>query len=136
MLSEQLRQALLDYAVIEREVSTAGPDRSDDAKRALLRNRRLLAEQLGRLGLLIDRDEALATAPDTQQEMNQLFAGMRYALALHQADWPVVRIDEDPVAYQTSAQRVQVKSAAFWGWCRDRLGLDNIVATADDNQAD
>lgn len=131
ILSEQLRRALLDYAATETAVATATPDRGDEAKRALLRDRRLLAEHLGRLGPLIEQDETLATDPETQREMSHLFAAMRYALALHQADWPVVRIDEDPVAYHSSAQHVQVKSAAFWRWCRDRLDLDDAPAVAE-----
>jgi len=123
IVSEELRRALRDYAAIEQTVSTASPARCDAAKRALLRDRRLLAEQIGRLGPLIDQNEMLAMSPDDQREMSHLFAAMRYALALHQADWPVVRIDEDPVAYHQSAQQVKVKSAAFWRWCRERLNL-------------
>jgi len=58
---------------------------------------------------------------------------MRYALALHQADWPVVRIDEDPAAYRASAHQVQIKSAAFWRWCREGLNLhDDAAASAGD----
>lgn len=128
ILSEPLRRALLAYAAIEHAVATATPDQGDEAKRALLRDRRLLAEHLGQLGPLIEQDEILATDPETQHEMSHLFAAMRYALALHQADWPVVRIEEDPVAYHSSAQQVQVKSTAFWRWCRDRLDLDDISA--------
>jgi len=126
ILSEQLRRALLDYAAAERPVSSASPDRGDEAKRALVRDRRLLAEHLGLLGPLIEQDEALATDAETQREMSRTFAAMRYALALHQADWPVVRIDDDPAAYHVSAQRVRIKSAVFWRWCHDRLGLDDL----------
>lgn len=123
ILSEPLRRALLDYAELEQAVSSATPDRDDEAKRALVRDRRLLSEQIGRLGLLIEHDEALAADAVAQRETGRLFAAMRYALALHQADWPVVRISEDPAAYHLSAHRVQVKSAAFWRWCREGLGL-------------
>ncbi len=132
-LSEPLRQALLDYAAIEHNVSTATPDRDDEAKRALVRDRRLLSEQIGRLGLLIERDEVLAADTGTQRETSQLFSAMRYALALHQADWPVVRIDENPAAYRASAHQVQVKSAAFWRWCREGLNLHDRAAATGGN---
>lgn len=127
ILSEPLRRALLDYAALERAVASATPDRDDAAKRALVRDRRLLSEQIGRLGLLIEHDEALAGDAVAQRETGRLFAAMRYALALHQADWPVVRISEDPAAYHLSAHRVQVKSAAFWRWCREGLALDEAT---------
>ncbi|HWJ71319.1 MAG TPA: hypothetical protein VNS79_14845 [Sphingobium sp.] len=128
-LSDPLRQALLDYAAIERNVSAANPDRDDEARWALVRDRRLLSEQIGRLGLLIERDEALAADSDTQRETSQRFTAMRYALALHQADWPVVRIDENPAAYRASAHQVQIKSAAFWRWCREGLNLRDHAGT-------
>jgi len=124
-LSEQLRQALLTYGAIEKEVSTVGLRQGGEAKQALVRARRDISEQIGVLGLLIEQDECLARAPDRQLELSRLFAAMRYALALHQASWPVVRIDEDLAAYRDSARDAQAKSEAFWRWCRAQLGVDN-----------
>jgi hypothetical protein len=125
LLSEQLHTALLDFGAIEKHVSTASLRQGTDAKHALVRSRRELAEQIGRLGPLIEQDEDLAKEPDMQREISRLFAGIRYALVLHQADWPVVRIDEDPAAYRTSARGVEAKSEIFWRWCRAQLGVDN-----------
>lgn len=122
-VSTQLRDALGNYRVIEDDLVAIGVRRDEQRKQALVRSRRLLAEQMGKLGLSIEQDTLLATDSGKQQEMNRLFAAMRYSLALHQANWPAVKIDEDPVAYQASAHNVQEKSRAFWAWCRDNLGV-------------
>ena len=122
-LSTQLRDALGHYRVIEDDVVAIGTRRDEERKQALVRSRRLLAEQIGKLGPAIEQDAILATDPGKQREMSRLFAAMRYSLALHQANWPAVKIDEDPVAYQESAHIVQEKSRAFWQWCRDNLGV-------------
>lgn len=124
-LSEELLEALLAYGAIEKEVSTVGLRRGVEAKHELVRARRQLSEQIGRLGTLIERHEASSGGLDTQKDFGRLFTTMRYALAMHQASWPVVLIDENPEAYRQSARGVQSKSQAFWIWCRTHLDVEN-----------
>lgn len=116
-LSPQLHDALARYAELEQAVVSAGR-RSDAARKLdLVRARRKFAEQLGSLGLLIAQDRMLAEAPDKQQDMNRLFTTFRFALGQHQANWPAVRIDEDPQGYAQSAWEAYAKSDQFWAWC-------------------
>lgn len=122
-LSAQLRDALGRYRRIEDDVA-AVRDRSDaERKQALVNSRRQLSEQIGQLGPVIEGDVDLAQDPDKQKEISRLFTAMRYSLALHQASWPAVKIDEDPAAYRASSLGVKEKSDAFWSWWQSNLGL-------------
>ncbi|MBO9574235.1 MAG: hypothetical protein J7494_00720 [Sphingobium sp.] len=117
-LSPQLHDALAHYAELETAVVTAG---RQSRKLELVQSRRKFAEQIGLLGLLIAQDRALAGTPDKQQEMGRLFTAFRYALGQHQANWPAVRIDEDPRGYAQSAWEAYSKSDLFWEWCLANL---------------
>jgi hypothetical protein len=122
-LSPQLHDALARYAELEQAVVSAGR-RSDPARKLdLVRSRRKFAEQIGLLGLLIVQDRALAATPDVQQNMNRHFTAFRYALGQHQANWPAVRIDEDPQGYAQSAWEAYSKSDEFWAWCVANLNF-------------
>jgi hypothetical protein len=129
-LSARLGDALRNYSIIERDVAATGTRLDESSKLALVRARRQLSERIGELGPAIEQDEELAGEPDRQRELSRLFAAMRYALALHQANWPVVKISEDPAAYRASATGVQEKSGAFWDWCRVHLGIQKDDAGA------
>jgi hypothetical protein len=122
-LSAQLHDALARYAELEQAVVSAGRRSDPERKLDLVRARRKFAEQLGQLGLLIVQDRTLAETPDKQQEMNRLFTGFRFALGQHQANWPAVRIDEDPRGYAQSAWEAYSKSDQFWAWCLSNLNF-------------
>ncbi len=122
--SATLREALERYRAIEKDIVSIGTNGDPDRKLALVRARRSLAEQIGVIGTIIEEDVGLAHHPDLQKELGRLFAAMRYSLALHQANWPVVKIDEDPAAYLASARDTQHKSDLFWTWCRANLDMD------------
>lgn len=122
-LSPQLHDALTHYAELEGAVVSAGRRSDADRKLDLVRARRKFAEQLGLLGLLIIQDRKLAETPDMQQDMNRLFTAFRFALGQHQANWPAVRIDEDPAGYARSAWEAYAKSDQFWAWCLANLNF-------------
>jgi len=122
-LSLQLHDALARYAELEQAVVSAGRRSDPERKLDLVRSRRKFAEQLGLLGILIVQDRALAATPDVQHEMNRHFTAFRYALGQHQANWPAVRIDEDPRGYAQSAWEAYSKSDEFWAWCLANLNF-------------
>ncbi len=121
--SQQLRDALARFAVAEKAIETIGTRTDKERKQALVHSRRQLSEQIGVLGPVIDQDAELAWDPDLHRELGKGFSAMRYGLAQHQASWPAVTIDEDPVAYRESAHSVQEKSRLFWQYCSEHLGI-------------
>jgi len=125
-LSAPLRAELERYGVVEGTVAAIGLRSDEQRKQALVKARRQLSEQIGVLGPIIEQDRTLALHPGKQRELSTLFAAMRYALALHQANWPAVTIDNDPAAYRASSLGVKEKSDAFWSWCKDNLDFNRV----------
>ena len=122
--SPQLREALARFAAAEKAIEAIGTRTDKERKQALVQSRRQLSEQIGVLGPIIDQDPELARDIDLQRELGRRFSAMRYGLAQHQASWPAVIIDENPVAYRESAHSVQQKSQLFWQYCGQHLGID------------
>ena len=96
-------------------------NRSDDArKHDLIRLRRELSAQIAKVGEVAEpifgkAEHALS------QEYRSRFSRMRSAAAIHQADWPAVRLGEEVERYQASAKVVREANKAFVAWVRGAL---------------
>ena len=107
-------------ALAELEVMRAGfteiMRRADPQRRqALLALRRQLSDVMGRVQTacepLFDGEyEHLL------REFRDRFSRWRSATAFHQAQWPAVNIDKDPVAYSASAAAARDLETAFTAW--------------------
>lgn len=91
--------------------------RTDDARRlALIQLRRALSEQMTHIAdtcdPLFDHGPAAALVADYRHHLSHL----RNAVAMHQANWPAVRIDDDPVAYRASALVARSTESKFLEW--------------------
>jgi len=119
-----------DFASLSRELdaleavqvalaSIAG--RTDDARRHdLIRLRRELSLQIARVGTVAEPIFGTA-APGLNQDYRNKFSRMRSAAALHQADWPAVRLGENVKQYQASALAVREANKLFVTWVRNAL---------------
>ncbi len=121
--SLQLREALARFAAAEKAIEAIGTRTDKERKQALVHSRRQLSEQIGVLGPIIDQDTGLAQHPEMHRELGKRFSAMRYGLAHHQASWPAVTIDDDPIAYRASALNVQEKALLFWQYCGQHIGI-------------
>jgi len=119
--SPALRDALSLYAHIQQQLVAVGRQADPSRRMELVRWRRRLAEQTGKVGTLIEQDPLLARNPHKQREMSQLFSTFRYAFGHHQAKWPVVKAAGDIVEYVESARDTYGKGDLFWAWCADNL---------------
>lgn len=96
-------------------------NRSDDArKHDLIRLRRDLSLQIAKVG---EAAEPIFGAAEhgLSQDYRNRFSRMRSAAAIHQADWPAVRLGEDVERYQASARGVREANKAFVAWVRSAL---------------
>lgn len=94
--------------------------RSDPARRhKLVQLRKSLAPQIATVG---EAGESLfASNAVLLAEFRQRHAAMRSATALHQAEWPAVRLGEIDDLYGQSALRARQANAAFASWLRAQL---------------
>lgn len=125
-VSRALLDALATFASIERDLIEISVRHDDARKHALVKARRHLAEQMGRIGSLLGQEPSLAERPHEQARLGKAFTTMRYRLASHQADWPAVIIDEHREGHLRSSDEVRDKADAFWSACRDILGVDRL----------
>jgi len=121
--SPALRDALSLYSEIQRQLVSIGRQVDPARRLEVVRWRRKLAEQTGRVGTLIEQDPVLARNPQKQREMSQLFSTFRYAFGNHQATWPIVKATADNAAYLESARDTYGKGDLFWEWCAVNLDV-------------
>ncbi|MEO9131963.1 MAG: hypothetical protein ABI240_12215 [Sphingomonas sp.] len=95
--------------------------RTDDArKHDLIQLRRKLASQIGEVGKVADRTLADVDVA-FKQAYRDHFSRMRSAAALHQANWPAVRLGEDIDNYHISAKGVRQANREFVAWTRGAI---------------
>jgi hypothetical protein len=119
-----------DFALLLKELSTleavqaelAGiATRTDDArKHDMIQLRRKLAAQIGQVGTVADTIFANADVA-IKQAYRDHFSRMRSAAALHQANWPAVRLGEDIDLYHASAKGVRQANKEFVAWTRGAI---------------
>ena len=119
-----------DFAPLTREldvleavqVKLAGiADRTDEDRRHdLIRLRRELALQIAEVGKAAEPIFGAAD-PSLARDYRNHFSRMRSATALHQANWPAVRLDVEMEPYQASALEVNEANRSFLAWVRGAL---------------
>ena len=116
----QLSRELDALEAVQVELASIA-NRSDDArKHDLIRLRRELSLQIAKVGKAAEPIFGTADHALNQDYRNR-FSRMRSAAAIHQADWPAVRLGEDVERYQASALGVREANKAFVAWVRTAL---------------
>jgi hypothetical protein len=96
--------------------------RTDDRRRYdLIDLRRNLSLQITAVGNAADPFFASLGDPDLVRTYRSKFSRMRTAAALHQANWPAVRLGENTAQYQQSARGVREANQMFVAWMREAL---------------
>lgn len=114
---EQISEALAALARIQMELHGIATRSDEQRKYDLVELRRRLASQIAQIGQM---SEPLfqGAEPAVAQEYRNRFAAMRSASAMHQANWPAVRLGEDTPAYQRSGETAGDAMRAFISWMR------------------
>jgi hypothetical protein len=105
----------------------------DDEKRKLdlVQSRRLLALKIGEIATVGNR---LFTAfPDKELEagFRSRLNAMRHAVAMHQADFPAVSLENKNAEFVASARRVRNSNREFVDWVKPMLvGLNDKITLA------
>ncbi|MEI9852131.1 MAG: hypothetical protein WDN24_16235 [Sphingomonas sp.] len=96
--------------------------RSDaERKRDLIVQRRLLAERMTAVQQLAHAPGSPFAREPEALEFHRQFSKMRSAVALHQATWSVVLIDDAPQEYLDSSRSASDAVRAFLLWARGVL---------------
>ena len=96
--------------------------RTDERRRHdLIDLRRQLSLHIAEVGRVADPWFSEADA-ELAQTYRAKFSRMRSAAAMHQANWPAVRLDQADAEYQRSVLAVRDANRDFVAWIRQALG--------------
>ncbi|MGH6616656.1 hypothetical protein [Sphingomonas sp.] len=109
-----LEQVQADLAAIAARTDT-------DRRYELIQLRKALSQQIARVGQTGELIFGTDADPAVSQAYRDKLSRMRSAAAMHQANWPAVRLDEADDEYRRSALRVREANREFVAWTRDAL---------------
>ena len=111
---DALEQTLLD---IERVANSKDIER----RRELISQRRMLAERLAEVQQRANAPGSPFASEPEHEEFQRCFSKVRNAIALHQATWSVVLIDNAPAEYLESSRSASAALRTFIAWGRGAL---------------
>jgi hypothetical protein len=121
-LSAQVREELTQLERIQAGLAAIA-GRTDEARLAeLIQLRRELAQQINLMGQAAERYFTAIEDSDLMRVYRGHYSEMRSKAALHQANWPAVRLKDAGAEYQISARAVREANKAFTAWMRSQLG--------------
>ena len=106
---------------VQKDLAVVASRTDEQRARDLIRLRRELSHQIGRLGGVAEGYFATLGDAALTQQFRTRFSTMRSRVATHQAGWPAVRLDEADESYQQSARAVREANRAFVTWMRQVL---------------
>lgn len=115
---------LQEIAVMERiqaEIAAVTGRSDQERKHELVKLRRLLSEQIGRVSVAGEAIFGDAVAPHLTAEYRARLSAMRSAIALHQANWPAVSLDSADAGFTRSVLAARSAKDAFISWTRGAL---------------
>lgn len=102
-------------------VSISGRTDSD-RKLAMVQLRRQLSFQIGVISTEADKIFLIDANDEDTREFRSLLSAMRRAVALHQSNWPAIKLDEQNFAYRNSVKAVREANGNFLQWSKDNIG--------------
>ncbi|HEU4960737.1 MAG TPA: hypothetical protein VFT56_10030 [Sphingomonas sp.] len=103
------------------EIATIATRDDDRRRQDLVDLRRKLTASIADFGRVAEPFFERIDDPELRRQYHSKFSAMRSAAALHQADWPAVRLGERSDEYRASALAVREANRAFVAWVRAAL---------------
>lgn len=111
---EKLEKIHAELALISQRID-------GERKLELVQLRRQLSVQIGVISAEADKSFLSEVSQEHAREFRSLLSAMRRAVALHQAEWPAVRLDEQNFEYRQSVQSVREANGHFLRWANDNI---------------
>jgi hypothetical protein len=118
---QALASALTELERIQAAMAGLSSSDGDDWRRDLIALRRELQVKIAELSEVAERCDALRERSGPGHDFWDKLARMRATVALHQARWPAVAIDQANPDYQQSIAGVRAANRAFVALAKDLL---------------
>lgn len=106
---------------VQRDLAAISARTDDRRRHDLIDLRRQLSLHIAEVGRIAEPWFGDAD-PETAQTYRSKFSRMRSAAAMHQANWPAVRLDQADADYHQSVLAVRDANRDFVAWLRQALG--------------
>lgn len=106
---------------IQTELASISQRTDAERKLEMVQLRRLLSAQIGVISAEADKGFLAQAEHDVVRNFRSLLSAMRRAVALHQANWPAVKLDEQNSEYRQSVKSVREANAAFLQWASENI---------------
>ena len=110
---EELQRAFDEFERIQSDITVIGSQPVEGWQRRLVEQRRTLQANIVRLREAGAACDGTGTGGEALAEYQQALSAMRTAMALHQAQWPAVTIDQESADYQRSQFAVRKATGHF-----------------------
>lgn len=118
MDKENLRKAISRFEDTTKRMGELVDGSLDERRKDLVQLRREMAEHLSQITVLGDR---VFPDPESRHAFRDSLSKTRAAIALHQASWPVVRIDPGSEQYLATVVPMMDAQSEFVTWVRGAL---------------
>lgn len=118
----ELANALRAFAAIENDIIIFGQTMDAGKASAFVERRREMAHEFAVLRNALEREPWLIDRPERMTEALRLLSTFRASNSINQAEWPTIRVRDDPAAFRIAAQAVAAAARDFWRWVEHELG--------------
>ena len=121
-IGAELANALRAFAAIENDIITFGQTMDASKASAFVERRREMAHEFAVLRNALEQEPWLVDRPERMTEALRLLSAFRASNSINQAEWPTIRVRDDPAAFRIAAQTVAAAARDFWRWVDRELG--------------
>lgn len=118
---QQVLRALDGLEALFGQIGAITARTDEGRKRELVQKRRELSEQLGTVARLAETLITATSDAETVSAYRAHLSKLRSRMAMHQADWPAVKLGEETEAFRASARRMRETNREFISWMRAAL---------------
>jgi len=92
-----------------------------DKASAFVQRRRDMAHEFAVLRNALEGEPFLIARPELMTEALCLLSAFRACNSINQAEWPAIRVRDDPARFRIAAQSVAAAARDFWRWAEQTL---------------
>jgi len=120
-ISADLANALRSFAAIENDIIAFGKTMDAAKASAFVQRRREMAHEFAVLRNALEQEPWLIERPELMTEALRRLSAFRASNSINQAEWPAIRVRDDPAAFRIAAQSVAGAAREFWRWVEREL---------------
>jgi hypothetical protein len=121
-IGADLTRALRSFATVEQDIVTFGQTMDAGKASAFVHRRRDMAHEFAVLRNALEQEPLLIAQPELMTQALRLLSAFRARNSINQAEWPAIRVRDEPARFRIAARSVSAAARDFWRWIDQTLG--------------